>query len=143
LQVREDESLLPITFTGWYETEALLRGGDGDLAQAEVERLARIVGHNRRYRLILLRSQAALAQWDGDLDKAITHLEAALALAREIGLPGEAWPILGALGALYAAQGEEAQARQVYEEAAVIIHRLAGTIDEEDLRAGFLAAGLG
>jgi hypothetical protein len=31
--------LLPMGFTGWYETEALLRGGDGDLARAEVERL--------------------------------------------------------------------------------------------------------
>ena len=140
LQVREDESLLPIALTGWYETEALLRGGDGDLARAEVERLASIVGNNRRYRLPLLRSQAVLAQWDGDVEQAIAHLQAALALAQEIGLPGEEWPILGALGGLYAERGEEAQARQAYGEAGTIIHRLAETIDEEDLRVGFMTA---
>jgi len=65
LQAREDESLLPMGLSGWYETEALLRGGDGALAQTEVERLGEIVGTNKRYRLILLRSQAVLAQWDG------------------------------------------------------------------------------
>ena len=140
LQAREGDSLLPITLTGWYETEALLRGGDGDLARAEVEQQSKIVGNNKRYRLPLLRSQAVLAQWDGDVGQAITHLQAALALAQEIGLPGEEWPILDALGGLYAAQGEQVQAQQVYKAAAILIHRLAGTIDEEDLRAGFLTA---
>jgi len=140
LQAREDESLLPMGLTGWYETEALLRGGDGDLARAEVERLAGIVGNDRRYRLILLRSQAVLAQWDGDVDQAITHLQAALALAQEIGLPGEGWPILGALGGLYAGQGEQAKAQQAYKASATIIHHLAETIDDDELREGFLTA---
>ena len=140
LQAHEDESLLSMGLAGWYETEALLRGGDGDLARAEVERLAGIVGNNRRYRLILLRSQAVLAQWDGDVDQAITHLQAALALAQEIGLPGEEWPIRDALGRLYGAQGEMVQAREAYQQAAKIIHRLAETIDEDGLREGFLTA---
>ncbi len=82
-----------------------------------------------------------LAQWDGDAAQAIVYLQAALALAQEMGLPGEAWPILGALGALYEEQGDRAQARQAYQEAAAIILRLAETIDEADLRARFLAAG--
>ena len=38
--MHEDEPLLPFNLTGWYETEALLRGGDGDLARAGVARLA-------------------------------------------------------------------------------------------------------
>lgn len=117
-----------------------MRGGDGDLARAEVERLAGIVGNNRRYRLILLRSQAVLAEWDEDVDQAITHLQAALSLAQEIGLPGEAWLILGALGELYAEQRKMAQAQQTYQEAAIIIQRLAETIDEADLREGYLTA---
>jgi hypothetical protein len=129
--------------SGWYETEALLRGGDDDLARAEVERIAGIVGNNWRYRLPLLRSQAVLAQWDRDVAQAITHLQAALALAQEIGLPGEEWSILGALGGLYADQGDQAQAQQAWNDSAAIILRLAETIDEEDLRTGFLAAGLG
>ncbi|MCQ3977943.1 MAG: hypothetical protein DPW09_31330, partial [Anaerolineae bacterium] len=56
LQSRGDESLLPMGLTGWYETEALLRGGDGDLARAEVERLGKTIGNNRRYYLPWLRS---------------------------------------------------------------------------------------
>ena len=70
-----------------------------------------------------------------------SHLKTALALAQEMSLPGEAWPILGALGGLYAAQGEEAMAQQAYKDATIIIHRLAETIDEEGLQEGFLTAG--
>ncbi len=141
LQLRKDEALLPLGLCGWYETEALLRGGDDALARAEVERLDELVSDNRRYRLPLLRSQAALAQWNGDLDRAISHLQAALVLAQQIGLPGEEWPILDELGKLYRVQGEQTKAKQAYREAAVIIHHLAETIDEDDLRVGFLAAG--
>ena len=126
--------------TSWYETEALLRGGAGDLARAEIERVADIIGDNRRYRLPLLRSQAVLAQWDGHIAQAITHLEAALTLAQEIELPGEAWPILGELGRLYANQGDPTQAQQAEHEAAAIIRRLAETIDDQALREGFVTA---
>ncbi len=103
---------------------------------AEIERLDKAVGDNRRYHLPLLRSRAVLAQWDGAPDQAIADLDAALALARAIGLPGEEWPILAALGALYVEQGEQDQAQQAYQTAKAIIGRLAGTIDESDLRAG-------
>ena len=41
---------------------------------------------------------------------------------------------------LYAEQGETERGREAYGEAAVIIHRLAQTIDEEELRVGFLTA---
>lgn len=133
-------SLPPIGLTSWFETEALLRGGDGDLARAEVERAAKAIGSNRRYRLPLLRQRAVLAQWDGDVAQAITHLQAALALAQEIGLPGEAWPILAELGKLYGELGEDVKAKEANGEAGVIIRRLAESIDDEDLRAGFLAA---
>jgi tetratricopeptide (TPR) repeat protein len=140
LQARGNEALLSMSLSGWYETEALLRGGDGDLARAEVERLAEIMGNNRRYRLILLRSRGVLAQWDGEAAQATRHLAAALALAQAMELPGEAWPILGELGRLYAEQGEMAQAREACREAANLIHRLAETIDEDELRVGFLTA---
>jgi len=140
LQSREDKSLLSMGLTGWYEIEALLRYGDSDLAQVEVRQISELVGENRRYQLPLLRSQAALAQWDGDVAQAISHLEAALALAQEMGLPGEAWPILGELGRLYGELGEQAMAREAYGEAGVIIRRLAETIDEVALREGFVTA---
>jgi DNA-binding SARP family transcriptional activator/predicted ATPase len=137
---RKDETLLPMSLTGWYEAEALLRGGDGDLAQAEVERLSKLVGDNKRYQIPLFRSQAVLAQWNGDAEQAIAHLQTALTLAQEIGLPGEEWSVLAALSELHAAQGQQGQARKASTAAAGIIVRLADTIDDEELRAGFLAA---
>ena len=130
--------LPPISLIGWHKTEALLRGGDDGLARAEVARLAGIVGNNRRFQLPLLRSLAVLAQWDGALETAVSHLEAALNLAQEMELPGEEWPIWCELGGLYAEQGKEAMAQQAYKDAAAIIHRLAETIDEEALRVGYL-----
>ncbi len=102
--------------------------------------LGAIVGNNRRYRLILLRSQAVVAEWDGAIDEAICTLQAALTLAQEIGLPGETWPILGALGRLYGEQGAMVRAWATNREAAALIGQLAETIDEEVLAAGFLAA---
>jgi tetratricopeptide (TPR) repeat protein len=140
LQSRGDEPLLPMGLTGWYETEALLRGGDNDMARAEVERLGKVVGNNKRYRLPLLRSLAVLAQWDGDTAQAITQLQAAASLAQEVGLPGEEWSILGALGALYAGLDDQAKAQRARQASADIILSLAETIDEEDLRGGFLTA---
>ncbi|MEM7800448.1 MAG: hypothetical protein AAF633_14735, partial [Chloroflexota bacterium] len=140
LTLRNKFSLIPIGFAGWYETEALLWGGDKDLARSDVERFAEMVGIPKRYRLPLLRSQAVLARWDGDVAQAIDHLEGGLALAREMGLPGEEWPILGELGKLYGELEEEEKALQAYKDAALIIHRLAETIDDEGLREGFLTA---
>lgn len=140
LQSRENESLLPMGLTGWYETEALLRGGDGDIARAEVERLGKIVGNNQRYYLLWLRSLAVLAQWDGELEQAVAHLQAAAALAQQIGLPGEEWSILGALGALYERQRDQDKALRAWKASADIILSLADTLNEEEVRAGFLAA---
>jgi tetratricopeptide (TPR) repeat protein len=141
LQLMQDKSLLPMSFSGWYLTEALLRGSDGDLVHAEVERLGKILGDNRRFRILWLRSQAELAQWDSEPEQAITHLQAAAALAREIGLPGEEWSILGMLGDLYSKQGDQEQAHQFRSASAAILLNLANSIDEQELRAGFLAAG--
>jgi DNA-binding SARP family transcriptional activator/tetratricopeptide (TPR) repeat protein len=142
LQSIQDKSLMPMSFSGWYSTKALLRGGDGDLARAEVERMGKILGDNRRFRIPWLRSQAELARWDGEPERAITHLQAAVALAREIGLPGEEWSILGTLGDLYSKQGDQEQAHQFRSASAAILLNLADSIDEQELRLGFLAAGV-
>ena len=136
----EAESLLPISLTGWYDTAALLRGGDEQLARAGVGRLCELAEKNQRYRLPWHRSQAVLAQWEGAPEKAIGHLQEAGDLAREIGLPGEEWSILAAQAALYVEQGNQAEAQAARQPANTIIHRLAETIDEEELRAGFLTA---
>lgn len=140
LEFRKDKSILPMSLSGWYETEALLRGGQAKLARTEVERLGGVMENNSRYRLPLLRSRAVLAQWDGDTTEAITCLRAAAGLARQIGLPGEEWSIEAALAAQYGGRRNRAEARRAGQVSAGIVLGLAETIDEPDLRAGFLAA---
>ena len=137
-----DDSLLPMSLAGWREIEALLRGGDGDLARAEVERLDSLVGDNKRYRLIALRSKAVIARWDEDFDTAIRHLCAARALAQDVGYLGQEQSILAALGNLYEERGDGTATEEARKNAATIAHRLAESIQEADLRAGFLAANI-
>jgi len=60
-------------------------------------------------------------------------------LATAIGLPGEQWQIRAALGNVYEAAGEQAQARAAFEEATRIIKELADGIKDETLRSRFLA----
>jgi tetratricopeptide (TPR) repeat protein len=124
----------------WPETEALLRGGDLELAREDARRWGELVGHIPRYRLPHLRSLALLARWDGDTQQAIAYLQEALSIAEQIGLPGEQWQILAKLGALYRAGNDEKKARSAFEGAGNIVQALAARIDDEDLRTGFLAA---
>jgi DNA-binding SARP family transcriptional activator/predicted ATPase len=137
-EFRQAEASLPMGLTGYYETEALFRGSDVELARADVERLGSIVGDQKRYRLPWLRSRAVLARWDGDPDQAITHLQSALKLAQGMGLPGEEWSILDSLARLYAGQGDRSEAQSAWTAAADIIRRLASTIEQEDLRSSYL-----
>jgi tetratricopeptide (TPR) repeat protein len=125
----------------WLETEALLRGGDAELAREDAYRWGELVGHIPRYRLAHVRSLAMLAEWDGRREQAIAHLEEANALAEEIGLPGEQWQILARLGELYQSSGDAKRMREAFEQAAEIVQALAAKIDDQGLRAGFLAAG--
>ncbi|MCZ7568767.1 MAG: hypothetical protein M5U01_09285 [Ardenticatenaceae bacterium] len=55
-------------------------------------------------------------------------------------MPGEAWQILAKLGELYQKRSDEEQAQRAFVRAAEIVQSLAGKIEDEELRAGFLAA---
>jgi hypothetical protein len=55
-------------------------------------------------------------------------------------LLGAAWPIWGELGRLSTEQGETKWGQKAYGEAAVIIRRLAETIDDKGLREEFVTA---
>ena len=134
-----DAALIPLDFSSHYETEALLRGGDEHQARAEVQRLGERVGANRRFRLPYLQSRARLSAWDGESEQAIGHLREAAGLAADLGLPGERWQIQAALGRVYEAAGDPAQARTAFGEAARIIGGLAEGIKDETRRARFLA----
>ncbi len=131
--------LFGVDFYSHYETEALVRGGEESQARAAVQRLGEGLGPNRRYRIPYLRSLAALAAWEGHSEQAIGHLREAVALAADLGLPGEQWPILAALGSVYEAGGEQGQALTAWASAARIIQELAQGIKDEALRSRFLA----
>ncbi len=126
-------------FSPQYETEALLRGGDEQKARAAVHRLGEGLGPSPRFRIPYLQSLAVLAAWEGHREQAIGHLREAAGLAADLGLPGEQWQIQAALGSLYEAGGEPAQAHTAFAEAARIIQELAEGIKDEARRARFLA----
>jgi tetratricopeptide (TPR) repeat protein len=122
------------------EVEALLRGGDGNLAREQLQRFGEAVGENRRLRLAYLRALAVLRRWEGDGAAALEHLQEARELAMRIGLPGELWQIEASLGELHEELGNGAEARRSYSRAAEIVRRLAGGIQDRELRQRFLSA---
>jgi len=134
-----DAALIPLDFSRPYETEALLCGGDERQAREAVHRLGERLGPHRRFRIVYLRSLAALAAWDGQSEQAIGHLHEAAQIAADLGLPGERWQIQAALASLYEAIGQQEQARTAFGEAARIIQGLAEGIGDEARRSRFLA----
>jgi tetratricopeptide (TPR) repeat protein len=132
------------TYSGlvrWYETEALPRGGDTDLAVADLDRFAASLGDHRRHLVPLHRARAVVASWRGDSDDALANLVAADRLAADIGLPGERWPILAALAAHHRRRGDHALADSLAVEARTLIDQLAATLPDAT-RPQFLAGAL-
>ena len=134
-----ERAMILLDFSHQYETEALLRGGDERQARAEVQRLGERLGSSPRFRLPYLQSVVVLSAWEGQREQAIGQLREAAELAADLGLPGEQWQIQAALGTLYEAGSEPAQARTAFAEAARIIGGLAEGIKDEARRARFLA----
>jgi len=120
--------------------ETLLHQGQGDLATQTTHHLGQAAGDNPRYRLVFLRTQADIARWKGETEAAISHLEAANALAKKIGLPTEQWQILAALGELHQTNNQSKPSDQALTHAAKTIQTLADTIPTHDLRQTFLMA---
>ncbi len=139
-QAVRDERVLPIYLApSWHETEVWLRAGERAEAEREIARLQRRLGGNRRQRISLLRSQAVLARWDGKGEEALSHLQEAASIAQAIGLPGDLWQIQEELSELYEQLGHPEQARVAFNQAAQILENLAERIQDETLRAQFLA----
>ena len=141
ITVREssDLALIVLDFYRQYETEALLHGGDESQARVEVQRFGERLGPSPRFRLPYLQSRALLAAWEGHREQAIGQLREAAGLAADMGLPAEQWQVQAALGTLYEAGGEPAQAHTAFAEATRIIRGLAEGIKDEARRARFLA----
>jgi tetratricopeptide (TPR) repeat protein len=122
------------------EVEALLRGGDENLAREEARRFAERAKTNRRDQMSHLRALAVLSEWEGDTERALSRLREAEALAEEIGLPGELWQMRARIGELHERRGEAEEAHQAFSRAAQVLKDLAAKIKDEELRERFLAA---
>jgi hypothetical protein len=72
----------------------------------------------------------------------LEHLQEARESAEEIGLPGELWQIEASLGELHEELGDRDEAHRSYSRAAEIVRRLAGGIQNRELRQRFLSATL-
>jgi tetratricopeptide (TPR) repeat protein len=137
---------LYLGLTRWHETEALLRGGDEEIARADAAHFGALVADdeygadNPRFQIPYHRCLAVLATWEGDTTQAIVQLEAALILADEMQLPGEQWSILAALTALYVAAGKDSQAGERRRQAAKVGRWLADQLDDSALREAFSQA---
>ena len=132
-------ALIWMDFERHYETEALLRGGDEELARKDVRHFGERVGENRHYRIPYLRSLAALSRRE-DAETAIEHLLEAKALAEEIGLPGELWQIQSEIGELRGERGDAEEAQRAFLTAAEVARALAQKIADRNLRESFLSA---
>jgi tetratricopeptide (TPR) repeat protein len=132
--------LVWLDFARYHETEALLGGGEADLAREDVKRLGERVGGDRRFRLVHQRMLAVIDRWGGKTGEALTRLREARALAEEIGLPGELWQIWAEIGELHEQRGESEEARDAFLRAARIVERIAAEIEDETLKEGFLSA---
>ncbi len=142
LSSREGCIQLDTGLTLWYGTEALLRAGERERAAGEVRRFGEHIGTSRRYRIPYLRALSVLAEFRGEIDTAIAHVQEAAQLAEEMGLPGEMWSMWVALGEMYQKQGDEREANQTFARAAEIIQSLAKKMEDEQLRTTFLSARL-
>jgi predicted ATPase len=124
----------------WYEIAALVWGGSADQAREEVRRFGEGMNNKGRSALHYLRSLALLAQFQGEIDVAMEHLQEAARVAEEVGLPGELWSICVELGEMYQKQGDESQVDRTFARAAEIIQALAGTMEDHQQRTAFLSA---
>ena len=136
------EVLLPLSYVHRYhDIEALLRGGDTELARELFRSFERRVGRGRGcFRVAYLRSAAVFTRWNGDTEGTLFHLREAFGLAEKLELPGEIWQVGAALGETHENRGEIGPSGRAFGRAAVVVRQLAAKIPDGELRQGFLAA---
>jgi tetratricopeptide (TPR) repeat protein len=123
-----------------HEVEALLRGGDEQLAREGVRRFTDRPRTNERERIAYLRSLAVLSQWESETQRTMDHLREAEALAEKIGLPKELWQIQSKIGELHERRRETEEARAAFSLAAQTLRMLAGKIEDKELREGLISS---
>jgi hypothetical protein len=71
---------------------------------------------------------------------ASASLDIALGLAQQVGNPPQLWKTFGALGQLRLAQDRAKEAGQAHRDALAVIDGVAAALNDESLRAAFLAS---
>jgi predicted ATPase/DNA-binding SARP family transcriptional activator len=140
LAARDPHEVIFAETPRWPETVALLYAGESEQASKDLHHFREHFGANKRCYIILARALAVLSQSQGESVQAIAYIREAIAGAEAIGLPGEHWQAEAALARLYLAHEEHEQARQAFTRAATAIKRLAGNINNDEMRTQFLAA---
>lgn len=136
---REHDEVIFAEMPRWAEIAALLHAGEEEQAKEDLKHFREHFGTNKRCSLALARGQAVLAQWQGKSEQALGYIQTAIAEAKAIGLPGEEWQALVALGKLHLARREGGPAEDVFMQAASIMKQLADTITNDELREHFRA----
>ncbi|GCE09419.1 ATP-binding protein [Dictyobacter aurantiacus] len=124
----------------WPETVALLYTGASTQATEDLQTFYQLFGANKRCSISYARARAALAEAQGETEQALTCLQQASALAKDLGLPGERWQAEAALGRLHQSREEHEQAAQAFARAAAVVEELASKITNDELRSQFLAS---
>ncbi len=138
LAARDPHEVIFAETPRWPETAALLHAGENEQASKDLHLFHEHFGTKKRCYIVLARAQAVLAQSRGESEQAIEYLRAAIAGAKEIGLPGECWQAEATLGRLHLAREEHEQAEQAFARAASAIKQLAGNITNDEMREHFL-----
>ena len=133
-----ERHLLFSLFGSWFETEALLRGGQAALAREGLQRFAEVVEPYPRLRISHLRSLAVLEAREGHLGSATRYLKEAKNLALELNLPTEIWQIEVKLAELLAANGDLEGAQTAQNSVLAVVKALADSIHDDVSRAVFL-----
>ena len=71
----------------WLEVEALLRGGETELAQELLDKLEEVVQEGERLEISVLHARAVLEAWNEHIEVALQLLEKAKTIAVRLGLP--------------------------------------------------------
>ncbi|GAA4012422.1 hypothetical protein GCM10022631_25270 [Deinococcus rubellus] len=132
-----ERHLLSSLFGSWFETEALLRGGQAALARKGLQRFAGGIAYPR-LRISHLRSLAVLEAWEGHLGFATRHLKEAKNLALELNLPTEVWQVEAKLAELLTANGDLEGAQTARDSMLAVVKTLADSIHDDVSRAVFL-----
>jgi len=126
----------------YLEAQILLQRGDlGNAATVIAENLEKVREvHSKKREGGLLRVLGELHMRRGESDSAISNLNEAIIILKEVGNPRQLWQAHGSLAAAFDDLGRSSEAREPWGAAAEVIENTAKGLSDSELREGFLRA---